>query len=183
VRTMAKQNKEVVQVKAKEGRKFKYSKPDGTIDVERIESIIETYFYKKDYAARKKAYNKLTKEEQQNTSIEKMTEEGIYKIAGLYNALEISRETLNMWEKGLTSDQKFDDNGEDVSIYNWELADVIKKAKGKVYECLEEDRDNKTVMSIFLLKNHAGYADKQETEVNITGSIKFDTGDLGRFSK
>jgi DNA-binding transcriptional regulator YiaG len=167
----------------KNGGQFKYSKPDGSLDVERIQSLIDQYFQQKDTEARRKAYSKLSKEQREATSIEDMTEKGIYTIAGLCVALGISRETLNMWEQGLTAKPKYDEQGNDVSEYHHDLSDVVKKAKTRVLECLEEDRNNKTIMSIFLLKNHAGYADRQEQEITVTGNIRFTMGDLGDLAK
>lgn len=173
---------ELITGKPKEGRRFKYSRPDGAIDVERIDNILDAYFYSKDREAKEKAYKKLTKEEKDRTDIDDMPVEGSYTIAGMCVALEVDRSTLNLWERGLTSAPKYDQDGNDVSAYDEELSATIKKAKSRVYEGLEEMRNGNNIMSIFLLKNHAGYADKTESEVNVSGSIRFEVGQLKEYS-
>jgi hypothetical protein len=167
----------------KEGRPFKYGKPDGTIDTEKIGLLLDAYFEERDSDARKAAYNKLTIKEKEQTTEDKMTAKGVYTIAGMCVALDVDRNTLLLWEKGLTSDPVYDDDGKDVSRYNWELSSIIKKAKAKVVESLEELRNNNPIMSIFLLKNHAGYADKQEQDVTVNANIRFSMGDLGDLAK
>lgn len=168
----------------KPGAPFKYSKADGTIDIARIQDVIDGYFEQRDKIAQRlyATKNKLDKDNPDDL-YEMDSIRGQYSIAGICVALGICRDQLSMWAKGLTTDQKFDSEGNDISIYNYELADAVKKAKMRVVESLEEMRNGNNAMSIFLLKNHAGYTDVQQQEVTGTIAIDFNLGKLGNYAK
>lgn len=65
----------------KQGRRFKYSKPDGSIDIEKIQSLIDQYFNDNDK----------------------------YSVPRFCLALDITKETMRRWKDGITDDHKEDD--------------------------------------------------------------------------
>lgn len=68
----------------KNGAPFKYSKQDGSIDLEKIQQLIDVYF-------------------NGNT---------VYSVPGFCLALDITKETLCRWKNGYTNDHKRDEEEE-----------------------------------------------------------------------
>lgn len=78
-----------------------------------------------------------------------------YTVAGLALHLDMTRETLCQYAKG------------------GKFSDVIKRAKDKIVMNVEESLlwGKNATGPIFWLKNHAGYRDKQEQDINVNGSL------------
>lgn len=130
----------------KEGRRFKYSKPDGSIDIERIRGLIEKYFGD--------------------------NEDKPVSIPGLCLGLDICKETLNQWEAGQTDHRK-DDTEEET--YNGELAACIKKARLMIEKYLVETDGGKTkaLKDMAALNASFGYKQSSEQNINITGRVEY----------
>jgi hypothetical protein len=139
----------------KEGRRFKYSKPDGSLDVERIQSLIDKYF---------------------DTHKDKPVS-----IPGLCLALDICKETLNLWEMGVTDDREIE--GE--RPYYAELSHSIKKARLRIEQYLVETDGGKTkaLKDMAALNASFGYRNSSEQNININANVRFSMGDLGDLAK
>ena len=77
-------------------------------------------------------------------------------VAGVCNALKIDRQTFYRWGEGKTRSNSA------------EYCHMVKSAKAAIWELWEQfaaDGKVNPVTFIFLMKNHFGYADKQEVVV------------------
>lgn len=80
-------------------------------------------------------------------------------ISGIARVLDVDRGTLLNIEK-----EKKD--------YNPEIVSIVKKAKARVLEYLEERLDsNNCTGAIFNLKCNFGFVDTQKVETNVSGGI------------
>lgn len=139
-------------------RPYKYHTDTGELDTNRIEQIVNDY-------------------------IEEATQDNRFSLAGLALALDVDVETLALWSKGLTSEPKHDQEGNDISVYNRELSRAIKRAKTHILKWLTENSNSqRQSKDIFLLKNWFGMVDKQEQEVSGNISINVNLGKLDTLS-
>lgn len=130
----------------KEGRPFKYANKDGTINIEEIKNRIDDYI----------------------ANSPKLS------VPGLCVALDITKDTLYLWEKGLTNKEQ-DENGE---TYNSELSSAIKKAYVKIEQWLLENEGKNTIKDMAALNHSFGYRDTKAVEGTINVNVnlgKLDT--------
>jgi hypothetical protein len=137
----------------KEGRPFKYSKPDGSLDIEAIRQKAENYINDKTNTKRS--------------------------VPGLCLALDITKETLNMWEQGITDDRE----DEEKRPYYDELSLLIKKAKLEVEKYLIENDGKNAIKDLAALNASFGYKQASEQNINVNANIKLIPGKLDELSR
>lgn len=139
----------IAKTKRKNGTPYKYENPDGTLNTDIIAELTQNY-------------------------IDGATDANSFSLPGLAIALDVDVSTIELWAKGLTAKPKIDNDGNDISVYNKELSRPIKRACTYILKWLVENSNSqRQSKDIFLLKNWFGMVDKQEQEINVTGSIKF----------
>jgi hypothetical protein len=145
--------------KRKTGRPYKYSTPDGQLDTQLIADKVDNY-------------------------IQTATEQNRFSLAGLAIALDVDIETLALWVKGLTSEPKYDKQGNDISVYNSELSRAIKRAKTHILKWLTENSNSqRQSKDIFLLKNWFGFRDVQEKDITGDINLNIKLGEIDGLSK
>ena len=143
---------------AKQGRPYKYSNPDGTLNIKAIQEKIDAYF---------------------NDNIDKPVS-----VPGLRVYLDITSDTFNRWSNGYTDkiERHMDDSTDDTDeLYNSELSFAIKKAMGRIEQYLLENTGKNAIKDILALNHSFGYRETKDVNANI--NVNLNLGDMGDYSK
>lgn len=137
----------------KNGRPYKYSRQDGRLDIDKIETLIEDYF----------------------------TSHDTYSVPGLRVHLDITKDTMALWQLGYTHEPIDDDDAS--KLYNGALSSAIKKALDRIEQYLiETDGKGRNLKDMAALNASFGYRQDSKQDININANIRFDLADVDKYS-